>query len=194
MFKYDEPLCKISRYTTGIFNCKSNSYKKYREIIPNNTTVKGYCFKCLKSTDMIFHCTTNTGCKPYWRCKECNSSRNFLDYTIINYKEITHSNIWYKDYGRYRSTPVPFTGRWSTSHSHRGLSNKGLIVGSYRKAVDHQVLSYDDNIDEMHFIKFIHRSSIRTYTDSGVGDYDYPHRNRHKRTWKRSKKKKHQWE
>ena len=206
MFKYDEPLCRLHEYKIITFSCKSTNYKQYREIIPHKAITKGLCFNCSKYTDMEFSCVTNAETyrdieyiktanfyKPDWKCTECNSRRNFMNYDIISYKEVHSISTVYKCYGRYRSTPIPYTRHYSASHSHGGLSNKGLIIASYRKAMDYQVLSYKDDIDETMFIKFTHRKSIRNYEITGASTYDSPHRHRHRRTWKRSKKK-HQWE
>ena len=95
----------------------------------------------------------------------------------------------------FREDPVPNTSSWgkfgNKNRIRHGESGNGLVVGSFRHAVDEQLDNEDP--DNANIVVFEHRHSIDTFINCKNGHYSPADTRRQpRRAWKRNKIEK-QW-
>lgn len=131
------------------------------------------------------------GNNPKMKCSYCGVEYdipdNYFEINIVGPVIFKNKYLW-KNYPSFlfRYDALPYHGCRKNNHSKGGSSKKGLIFSSYKKSIDEQIL---DDVCTISF-KDIKRRNV--YRESGMESWDSSYRNRPRRSWKRTKKRK-QW-
>ena len=174
---YRIKICSIENHIIR-FNIleKTREYRKLKDkvILSSICDMRNHVFSILKA-DFVYKCYQNQFEKRF-------------DYQHFSQKVTYTLDDGQHDF-LFRCTPVYGTNyRYCKSMYNEKMAKNGLNFASYKRNIDYQLDSNDDNAN---LIIFSDPKLINDYEDWRFNDR---RRRRHKRSWKENTKKRHQYE
>lgn len=177
--------CSDTMYNCMDFECLNGCYK---QLLDGKTKALFVQKKPIGANYYSDQTIPALVCKDFPSSTECKKGYVFMYNYWIEKKFF--KSPFFKEY-YFRDGPVPNTGKRSGNCiSYHRKSTFGSYKQSLKFSFDY--INYD--LDDEIIVKFNNNHQKKTVVDCGFIDFDYNSTRPERRTWKRTKYKKHQWD